>query len=178
MCFVSWFLRVLPALVAVLPLTAVAQVTTATVYGVVRDGTGAVLPGASVAVTNNGTNLYRTTVTDERGEFALAALPAGSYTLRIELPDFKTYTNAGLQLGAGQVVRQTFSLEVGQLTENVTVSETAPLLEAATAAQQESLGVTEVTQLPLARRNLTNLMELSAGVTMRNPGMGETGLSV
>jgi hypothetical protein len=51
-----------------------AQVTTATLYGVVRDATGAVLPGASVTATNQGTNLSRDAVTDERGEFALPAL--------------------------------------------------------------------------------------------------------
>src|SRR5262245_50603318 len=90
-----------------------AQVTTATVYGVVRDPSGAVLPGASVTATHQGTNLARDTITDERGEFALPALPAGPYTLKIELSGFKTYTNQGLQLGAGQTVRQAFSLEVG-----------------------------------------------------------------
>jgi hypothetical protein len=63
-----------------------AQVTTATLYGVVRDATGAVLPGASVTATNQGTNLSREVITDERGEFALPALPAFTYTLKIELP--------------------------------------------------------------------------------------------
>src|SRR5437763_13046875 len=73
-----------------------AQVTTATVYGVVRDSTAAVLPGASITATNQGTAVTRETVTDERGEFALPALPYGRYTLKIELPGFKTYTNQGL----------------------------------------------------------------------------------
>src|SRR5690242_4337784 len=91
-----------------------AQVTTATVYGVVRDSTGAVLPGANVTVTNQGTNLSRDAVSDERGEFAVPALPVGRYTLKIELGGFKTFANEGLELGAGQTVRQTFTLEVGQ----------------------------------------------------------------
>src|SRR5262245_48214924 len=90
------------------PASLEAQVTTATLYGVVRDVTGAVLPGASVSATNQGNNISRDSVTDERGEFALPALPAGSYTLKLELPGFKTYNSAGLQLGAGQTVRQTF----------------------------------------------------------------------
>src|SRR4051812_41624795 len=74
-----------------------AQVTTATVYGVVRDSSGAVLPGASVTATNQGTNLMRDVISDERGEFAIPALPAGRYTLKIELPGFKGYTNQGLE---------------------------------------------------------------------------------
>jgi outer membrane receptor protein involved in Fe transport len=153
-----------------------AQVTTATLYGVVRDSTGAVLPGANVTATHQGTNLLRDTLTDERGEFALPALPTGSYALKIELPGFKTYTNQGLNLGAGQSVRQTFVLDVGQLTENITVAATVPLVETASAAQQESLGVAQVTQLPLARRNLVNVIGQAPGVTMRAPGMAGNGV--
>src|SRR5687768_13843828 len=92
-----------------------AQVTTATLYGVVRDASDAVLPGVSVSVTHQGTNLLREVVTGERGEFAIPALPGGTYTLRIELQGFRPYTNTGLELGAGQVVRQQFTLEVGQV---------------------------------------------------------------
>ncbi|PYS37917.1 MAG: hypothetical protein DMG14_19595, partial [Acidobacteria bacterium] len=152
-----------------------AQVTTATVYGVVRDATGAVLPGAAVTVTNQGTNLSRATITDERGEFALPALPAGRYTLKIELAGFKTYTNQGLDLGAGQIVRQTFSLEVGQLAENITVSESAPLVQTATATQQESLGMLQVRDLPLARRNIVGLITQAPGVTENSTGIAGGG---
>src|SRR2546428_7442815 len=123
-----------------------AQVTTATIYGVVRDTSNAVLPGASVTVTNQGTGLTREIITDERGEFAIPALPAGLYALKIELPGFKAFVNQGLQLGAGQTVRQSYVLEVGQLSDNITVSESVPLIQTATATQQESLGTQEVTQ--------------------------------
>jgi len=151
------------------------QVTTATVYGVVRDSSGAVLPGAAVTATHQGTNLSRETLTDERGEFALVAIPAGPYTLKIELIGFKTYTNQGLQLGAGQTVRQTFSLEVGQLSENITVSETTPLVQTATAAQQESLGTLQVRDLPLARRNIVGLITQAPGVTENSTGIAGGG---
>src|SRR3989441_1957129 len=152
-----------------------AQVTTATVYGVVQDPTGAVLPGATVVATNQGTNLSRESVTDERGEFAILALPAGAYTLKIELPGFKTYTNQGLNLGASQTVRQTFMLEVGQLSENITVAESAPLVQTASAAQQESIGTQEVRDLPLARRNLLGLITLAPGVTENSTGIAGGG---
>jgi hypothetical protein len=166
-------LLLLMMLVTITPLNA--QVTTATLYGVVRDPSGAVLPGVSVTATHQGTNLSREIATNERGEFALPALPAGPYTLKIELAGFKTYTNQGLTLGVGQTVRQTFVLEVGQLSENITVSESAPLVATATAAQQESLGTLEVTQLPIARRNLVNLMTLAPGVTENSTGIAGGG---
>src|SRR3989442_7406094 len=98
-----------------------AQVTTATLYGVVKDMSGAVLPGVSVTATNQGNGQSRTIVSDERGEFGLPALPGGAYTVKIEMPGFKTYTNQGMQLSSGQNVRQTFVLEVGQRSENITV---------------------------------------------------------
>ena len=93
-----------------------AQVLEATLYGVVHDGTGAILPGVSVVVTHQGTNLMRETVSDERGEFALPALPPGPYAIKIELAGFKTYNSQGLTLGAGQTVRQTYELEAVSYT--------------------------------------------------------------
>ena len=72
-----------------------AQVTTATVYGVVRDSSMAVVPGALVTLVNQGTAFSRDVVSDGNGEFALTALPSGRYTLKIELQGFKTYSNEG-----------------------------------------------------------------------------------
>src|SRR5688572_29130956 len=128
-----------------------AQVTTATLYGVVQDTSGAILPGVNVVVTHQGTNLTRETVSDSRGEFALPALPAGPYAIKIELSGFKTYTSSGLKLGAGQEVRQTYSLEVGTLAETVTVVESAPLIQTTTTSQVQTMGGGEVTEIPVSR---------------------------
>ncbi len=130
------------AVLAVLFVTALnarGQVTTATLYGVVRDTSGAILPGVNVTVTHQGTSLTRETVTDDRGEFALPALPAGPYAIKIELSGFKTYTSEGLKLGAGQEVRQTYALEVGAIAETVTVVEQAPLIQTASTAQVQTM---------------------------------------
>ena len=141
------------------------QVTTATLYGVVRDTSGAILPGVNVTVTHQGTSLTRETVTDERGEFALPALPAGPYAIKIELSGFKTYTSEGMKLGAGQEVRQTYALEVGAIAETVTVVEQAPLIQTASTAQIQSMGGGEVTEIPVSRRNLQNVILLGSGVS-------------
>ncbi|HKB11049.1 MAG TPA: carboxypeptidase-like regulatory domain-containing protein, partial [Vicinamibacterales bacterium] len=105
------------AVLAGSPWQARAQVLTATLYGLVRDKTGGILPGVTVVVTHQGTNLVRETVSDDRGEFALPALPAGPYSIKIELAGFKTYNSQGLTLGAGQEVRQSYVLEVGNVEE-------------------------------------------------------------
>jgi outer membrane receptor protein involved in Fe transport len=147
-----------------------AQVTTATLLGAVRDTSGAVIPGATVIATHQGTGVTREAVTDERGEFVLTALATGPYAVRIALPGFKTYTNEGMALGAGQTVRQTFTLEVGTVEETVLVAGEAPLVESAASLQAETLGSQEVRELPVNRRNLTNLLSLAPGVSTSGSG--------
>src|SRR5256712_8355660 len=122
--------------VAVAP--AVAQVTTATFYGTVTDSSQAVLPGARISMTHEGTAVVTTKVSDEKGEFAFTFLPPGPYTLKIELPGFKTYVNSGFELGAAQSVRRSFSLEVGGVAEQVTVTSEAPLVNTVASDQRLS----------------------------------------
>jgi hypothetical protein len=169
-----------------------AQVTTATLVGLVRDTSGAVIPGATVVATHEGTGVPREGVSDERGEFVLSALPNGPYTIRIELQGFKTGVHQGLQLGSGQTVRQTFTLEVGTIAETVTVAGEAPLVDNATTMQLDTIGTQEVRELPVNRRNISNLLSLTAGVVttatgasggaggvqMNGVGGGGTGITV
>jgi hypothetical protein len=163
-----------------------AQVTTATLVGQLRDTSGAVIPGATVVATHEGTGVARETRTDVNGEFVLSALPNGLYTVKIELTGFKTLENRGMELGAGQTVRQTFALQVGTLAETVTVAAQTPLVETSASLQADSLGSQEVRELPVSRRNLTNLMSLTPGVSTSGAGdvqmngvaAGGTGLTV
>src|SRR5262245_23494017 len=160
-----------------------AQVTTATLYGIVQDGSGAVLPGAEVILTHEGTAAVRQAVTSETGEFVFTSLPVGSYALKITAAGFKTYVNPGIKLAAGQNVRQTHALEVGGVTETVTVQSAAPLVNTVSAEQRESLSTIQVTELPLSRRNVTNVLRLSSGVDVGNGsvrinGLGKSGAGV
>jgi hypothetical protein len=147
-----------------------AQVTTATLVGLVRDNSAAVIPGASVLATHEGTGVSREGVTDANGEFVFSALPTGPYTVRIELAGFRTISQRGIQLGAGQTVRQTFTLEVGAMSETVTVTGDAPLIQTAMSLQADSLGSQEVRELPVNRRNIQNLIGLTAGVVITGTG--------
>ena len=173
-------------LLAVVTGSASAQVTTATLVGLVRDAQNAVIPGATVVATHEGTGVSREGVSDANGEFVFSALPSGPYTVKIELTGFKALQNQGMQLSAGQTVRQAFTLEVGAMAETVTVAGEAPLIETAASLQTDSLGSQEVRELPVNRRNLTNLMSLTAGVNVSGDGMvqmngvaaGGTGLTV
>jgi hypothetical protein len=154
-----------------------AQVTTATLVGLVRDSTGAVVPGASVIATHQGTGVSRETATDERGEFVMSALPSGPYAVRIALAGFKTYTREGIQLGSGQTVRQGYELELGTVEESVTVAGEAPLIDNATSSQATTLGTQEVRELPVNRRNIANLLSLAPGVNMDSGDVQMSGVA-
>src|SRR5687767_9667134 len=169
----STFVSLVTALIIVSPMSLLhAQVTTATFFGLVRDSSDAVVPGATVVATHQGTGVSREGFTDERGEFVFSALPNGSYSVRIELPGFKRYTNEGIALGAGQTVRQTFVLELGTVAETITVAGVAPLIETATSSASETLGSQEVRELPVNRRNVANLLSLAPGVSVGGSGGG------
>lgn len=144
---------------------AFAQRNTATFAGIVVDTSGAVLPGADVTLTSEGTGIVERQVSSATGEFVFNYVPGGSYKLTIAIPGFKTYTAQGISLGAAQNVRRTFQLEVGSLEESVTVSGEAPLINTASPEQRINLEPLEVSTLPTANRNITNLLSIGAGLT-------------
>src|SRR5687767_5998924 len=104
------------------------QRTTATLAGLVQDSTGAVLPGAEVELLNEGTSIILERLTNETGEFLFDFVPVGSYTLKIELPGFRSYQSQGIALGSAQSVRRIYTLEVGSVTDSVTVTGEATLV--------------------------------------------------
>jgi len=161
----------------------VSQVTTATFYGTVTDSSQAVLPGTSVTMTHQGTGASTTKITDEKGEFGFTFLAPGTYTLKIELPGFKTFVNSGFELGAAQNVRRSFALDVGAVTEQVEVTSEAPLLNTVAAEQRQSYSQLQVTELPLANRDFTGLLASNTGVSysgtnIRMNGMGGAGTRI
>ena len=150
--------------------SATAQVTTATFYGIVTDESGAALPGATVTMRRDDTGGVSTKASDASGEFVFSFVPIGLYTLRIELSGFKTYESRGLELSGGQNVRRTYVLALGQLQESVTVSAETVLLNTVAPEQRENFSRVEVTELPLGRRNFSNVLRIGTGVTPANEG--------
>src|SRR5215813_14308884 len=102
-------------------------VSTAQMGGVVKDATGAVLPGAEVDATQTDTGLKRTAISDETGSYTLTNLPVGPYKVEVMLPGFRTYVQTGiiLQVNSNPVVNAV--LEVGQVSEQVEVQADAAL---------------------------------------------------
>src|SRR4051794_10487062 len=127
------------------------QVTTATFYGTITDPSGASVSGANVRLTNESTGVEILKTTGEGGDFAFAFLQVGTYQLKIEHTGFKTVQSKGIELSAGQNVRRNFTLELGAITETVSVEAAAPLVNAVSAEQHQTVSMVEAGQLPLSK---------------------------
>jgi len=104
---------------------AVAQTDRGTITGTVSDPAGAVIPGATVQAKNIGTSAEYTGATTTTGNYTLAQLPPGVYQVTVSMSGFKTFVRQGITVQAAQIYRIDINLEVGAISETVTVTEDA-----------------------------------------------------
>jgi Carboxypeptidase regulatory-like domain/TonB dependent receptor len=151
-------------LVAALPATpsALAQ-STATLQGTVTDSKGAVLPNATVLVRNRSTSSERTTQTDTDGNYQLAALPVGVYTVEIRTQGFKTQVADQVTLEVAKTVVQNFQMDVGAISEQVLVSSDVPVIETTTTSVGTVINQRTVQEIPLNGRHFVDLGLLIPG---------------
>ena len=133
------------------------------------DASKAVLPGATVVVTSKSTGAVRETVTDSDGRFTITSLAPGAYTVRVELPGFEP-KQYDVVLGVGQIETVGAELGLAGLTEQVTVSAQAPVLDVSSARTGVNVSPVEIESLPVNGRNFANLMTLSPGATSDGNG--------
>lgn len=148
-----------------LPTSVLAQAPTGNILGSVKDAQGAVVPGATVTATNLGTQYSRNAVTDAAGEYALRLLPVGNYQVTVTLAGFKNFTQTGIVLEVGRNARVDATIELGAVSESLTVVGDAPLVETASASLSRTVGQNEVLNLPLVNRDLYTLLSLTGGVS-------------
>lgn len=152
---------------------ALAQVTTGTISGVVKDETEAVLPGVQVTITNVGTGASRALTTDEEGRYRAPQLPLGQYEVQAELAGFRTAIRSGITLTVGREAVVDITMTVGQITEKITVTGEAPLVETTKSEISALVDVKTIRDLPLNGRDLTQLVTLQVG-TAEVKGTGGT----
>lgn len=143
---------------------ALAQTDTARLIGTITDPTGAVIPKATVSVTNTATGRAVTTETGAAGEYTVNALSAGRYHINVKAPGFKS-ESADLTLEVSQVQEISLKLETGEAATTVDVSGDVPLVDTSTSSTGEVIQGRQVTELPLNGRNFTQLALLTPGVT-------------
>ena len=141
---------------------AFAQVT-ASISGRVLDQTGSGISGATVTVRSIETGATRAVTTDEAGNYRVLALPVGPQEIKVEKPNFKTQVRSGVDLSVAQEGVVNFQLEVGELTQQVTISAEAAVVNTTTSAVSGVVSEREVKDLPLNGRSFDNLIALNPG---------------
>jgi len=143
-----------------------AQEIYGSVLGTIQDTSGARVPGASVAITNRETNLVLTTVTNESGAYTFSSVLPGTYDVKVTLQGFKEFVQQGVPVTAGSISRVDARLQVGSLSESVTVQSETSLLKTDKADTGSKFGAKEVMDLPLPEfRNYQSLLDLVPGST-------------
>lgn len=161
------------ACLALLSLPMLAQ-SNAAIVGTLKDSTGAIIPGASVTLTNLGTADKRTSVTDDSGNYRFMNIAAASYRLDFELTGFKHLTREHVVVPVESTVRIDAALEVGSISEIVEVSSATPLLKTESSELSHVVESTTVQEMPINGRNVMNLIALVPGVVPGGSTMGNS----
>ncbi len=161
-------------LAVLVPFSLMAQQPTGKILGTVTDPAGAVVPGATVTVTNTATRVSSQTQTDKDGNFQVLALPIGNYQVAAEREGFAKSLAEARTLEINQSVRMDIKLKLGSRTETITVESRASGVETVNPTLGQSITVNSLVGLPLNVRNPYDLALLLPGVTEANPNSGST----
>src|SRR5438309_9432412 len=165
-------------LLLICAVAALSQTGTSNITGIVRDVNGAVVPGASVTAKNEATGVTSTQTTTDSGLYAFSSLPVGKYTITVEKQGFKTLQKINNVLEVGIPLTVDVALEVGQVSETVTVQSGLEQLQTANATIGNVVEQKAIKALPLNGRNPLTLLLLEPGVTQRSSGAAGSGVHV
>jgi hypothetical protein len=157
-----WIFASILLLVAI---PAFAQLPVGTILGTVKDATGAVVPGATVMITNSDTQVSRTLTTAADGTYRAPELPVGHYLVKAEHEGFKAVTHTGITLNVSEDDRIDFSLEVGSTTQEVSVTGEPPIVNTQDASLGALVNEQYMSDLPVNGRNYVSLALIEPGVT-------------
>ena len=154
----------------------------AVISGIVRDATGAVLPGVTVTIKHTESGLTRTVDSTENGSYRMPSLPVGPYEVTGEKMGFKQGVRRGINLAVAQEAVVDLTLDVGTLAEQVTVTEEAPLVNTTLSSTAGLITEQQVKDLPLNGRSFDQLLTLNVGISNNTSNIGQgngwTGFSV
>jgi len=140
--------------------------TTSTLEGTVTDHQGLAVSGAEVSVTADTLAVSKKATTDANGNYQIALLPAGTYTVTVSREGFRTQVFKGLEITLNRTVKFNASLEVGTVAQRVEVSAEIPLLETTSSSEGATIVPSQIVDMPLNGRNYLDLMQLVPGVAI------------
>lgn len=138
---------------------------TGSISGVVKDQSGAVIPGAEVSVVNTETGIRSVVKADAAGFYNFSALSIGTYDLEVRQTGFRSFRVTGLAINANSALRVDADLQVGEQTQVVSVSSAALHVETRSTQMGEVIGSSRITSVPLNGRSYTDLLHLQPGVS-------------
>lgn len=145
-----------------------AQQTSGTITGIVTDTSGAAIPNATVTVTDISTKQAHTVTTNTQGEYTVPSLPESTYTVDVKAPNFRESVSNNVILHTSSTTTSNAQLQLGNVTESVTVNATAIQVQTDSAALGEVVDGQQVKQLPLNGRSFVELTQLQPGVSAAN----------
>ncbi len=156
---------------------ALAQEYRGTILGRVTDPAGAAIVSAKVTVTNEATNVSASTVSAADGAYLVPFLNPGRYRVEVEATGFRKYVQSGITVSVNAQVTVGVRLEIGQVSESITVTADAPMLESTTASLGQVINRAKLEAMPLNGRMIFMLNRLAQGVIWQTPTFGATGTS-
>ncbi len=158
----TWFWPV--ALFAMLGVSVHSQNITGYIVGNVTDASGSAVPDATITVRNVGTGISVSAVVDTSGTYSVPNLFAGRYDIEVKKEGFQVVTAKNIQLLAAQTVRQDFTLQIGQVQQEIAVTAAAPLIRTDSHTIGSTIQSQQLSNLPLATRSIDQLIALAPGV--------------
>jgi hypothetical protein len=150
-----------------------AQTPSGDISGTVADASGLPMPGVTLTLTNQATNVVRVVQTNEVGLYVISAIPPGTYDLKAELVGFGTVERKGIVVQVGSQSRLSFAMEVGNLSETLEVVAHSPLIQTENAAISTVIENRTIVELPLNGRNYLQLASLIPGATTNGPSSSQ-----
>lgn len=138
---------------------------TQTISGIVVDGSGAVIPGADVAAKHTGTGVVSRAVSNAEGQFSLPGMQIGTYMVTVTLQGFKTVVVNNVVLTAGAPASVKATMEVGGVSEQVTVSSSSEIVQTQSSTISQTVNTNQITKLPITSRSAMDFVNLLPGVS-------------
>ena len=169
----KWLIPVTVCLILLCSIPLTAQQST--IQGVVKDTSGALIPGAKVTVTKSGAGAGQTTAANQQGFYSVPFLIPGTYSVKVSAEGFASKTLTGLTLDVSTTARADFTLEVGKVEMAIEVTATAALLDTETSTGGQVIDNKRIVELPLNGRNYLQLAQLATGVGPAAGGVRSAG---
>ena len=144
--------------------------TAGTITGTIVDQSGAVIPDATVTLTNSGTGVVaRTLKTSAAGTYVAEALPVGTYQISVEVTGFQRAVRAGIALNVADRLAVDFAMKIGEVSQTVEVKEAAPIIQTQSGEQSQVISTRQITEIPILGRNFLLLQQLVPGASNTAP---------